>query len=54
MPQRVAIGGLRVNWETRQLADGEDLPVPPTIDSPAIQGEISEALKPLGYAKGAG
>ncbi len=36
----------------RQLADGEDVPVPPTIDDPAILGEITEALKPLGYAKG--
>ncbi|MEM7121649.1 MAG: propionyl-CoA synthetase [Pseudomonadota bacterium] len=36
----------------RQIADGEDVPVPPTIDDPAILGEITEALKPLGYAKG--
>ncbi len=35
----------------RQIADGEDVPVPPTIDDPAILGEITEALKPLGYAK---
>ncbi len=37
----------------RQIADGEDVPVPPTIDEPAILGEIADALKPLGYAKGA-
>ena len=36
----------------RQLADGEDVPVPPTIDDPAILDEITAALKPLGYAKG--
>jgi propionyl-CoA synthetase len=35
----------------RQIADGENVPVPPTIDEPAILGEISAALKPLGYAK---
>jgi len=36
----------------RQIADGENVPVPPTIDDPAILGEITEALKPLGYANG--
>ncbi len=33
----------------RQIADGEDFPIPATIDDPAILDEIREALKPLGY-----
>jgi propionyl-CoA synthetase len=37
----------------RQIADGEDYPVPATIDDPAILGEIGLALKEVGYA-GAG
>jgi len=36
----------------RQLADGENFAMPPTIDDPAILEEIGTALKPLGYAKG--
>ncbi len=34
----------------RALADGEDFKTPATIDDPAILDEISDALKPLGYA----
>jgi propionyl-CoA synthetase len=33
----------------RKIADGQEYKVPPTIDDPAILGEISEALKRLGY-----
>jgi propionyl-CoA synthetase len=33
----------------RKIADGHEYNVPPTIDDPAILGEISEALKRLGY-----
>ena len=33
----------------RKIADGQEYDVPPTIDDPAILGEISEALKRLGY-----
>ncbi|MDA1072482.1 MAG: propionyl-CoA synthetase, partial [Proteobacteria bacterium] len=36
----------------RQLADGEQFAMPPTIDDPAILEEIGTALKPLGYAGG--
>jgi propionyl-CoA synthetase len=34
----------------REIADGQDWVTPATIDDPAILGEISEALKTLGYA----
>ena len=34
----------------RQIADGEDFPMPATIDDPVILDEIAQALKPLGYA----
>jgi propionyl-CoA synthetase len=33
----------------RKIADGKEYTVPPTIDDPAILGEIGEALKTLGY-----
>ena len=33
----------------RKIADGQEYSVPPTIDDPAILGEISEGLKGLGY-----
>jgi propionyl-CoA synthetase len=33
----------------RKIADGKEYTVPPTIDDPAILGEISDALKTLGY-----
>ncbi|HEY8553499.1 MAG TPA: propionyl-CoA synthetase [Burkholderiales bacterium] len=33
----------------RKIADGQEYTVPPTIDDPAILGEITEALKTLGY-----
>ncbi len=35
----------------RKIADGQEYKVPPTIDDPAILGEISESLKTLGYPK---
>jgi propionyl-CoA synthetase len=35
----------------RAIADGKPYNVPPTIDDPAILGEIGESLKTLGYAK---
>ena len=34
----------------RKLADGEEVVVPPTIDDPAILGEIKIELQTLGYA----
>ncbi len=37
----------------QKIADGQDYKVPATIDDPAILGEIAEALKGVGYAKGA-
>jgi propionyl-CoA synthetase len=33
----------------RKIADGQSYTTPPTIDDPAILGEITEALKTLGY-----
>jgi propionyl-CoA synthetase len=33
----------------RKIADGQDYQVPPTIDDPAILGEIAQALATLGY-----
>jgi propionyl-CoA synthetase len=33
----------------RKIADGQEYTVPPTIDDPAILGEIGDALKTLGY-----
>ena len=33
----------------RKIADGKEYTVPPTIDDPAILGEITDALKTLGY-----
>ena len=35
----------------RKVADAEPYNMPPTIDDPAILGEIGEALQPAGYAK---
>ncbi len=35
----------------RKIADGEAYKVPSTIDDPEILGEISDALKGIGYAK---
>jgi propionyl-CoA synthetase len=35
----------------RSIADGKPYNVPPTIDDPAILGEITESLKTLGYAR---
>ena len=37
----------------RRIADDEEYTVPPTIDDPAIIGEITLALQGLGYARGA-
>jgi propionyl-CoA synthetase len=35
----------------RRIADGQEYSVPPTIDDPAILGEIETALKGVGYPK---
>jgi propionyl-CoA synthetase len=35
----------------RRIADGQEYTVPPTIDDPAILGEIETALKGVGYPK---
>jgi propionyl-CoA synthetase len=35
----------------RRIADGEEVTTPATIDDPAILGEITEALRHLGYAR---
>jgi propionyl-CoA synthetase len=35
----------------RRIADGEDYPVPATIDDPAILDEITGALTNAGYGK---
>jgi propionyl-CoA synthetase len=35
----------------RRIADGEDYPLPATIDDPAVLGEINAALANAGYAK---
>jgi len=37
----------------KKIADGKEYTVPPTIDDPAILGEIGQSLKTLGYPKGA-
>jgi propionyl-CoA synthetase len=34
----------------RRIADGEDYPLPATIDDPAVLGEITDALKKAGYS----
>jgi propionyl-CoA synthetase len=33
----------------RRIADGEDYPLPATIDDPAVLGEIAGALEKAGY-----
>ncbi|MFQ5914229.1 MAG: propionyl-CoA synthetase [Nitrospinota bacterium] len=35
----------------QKIADGEECPVPATIDDPAILGEIEEVLQGIGYAE---
>jgi propionyl-CoA synthetase len=35
----------------KKIADGKEYSVPPTIDDPAILGEIGQSLKTLGYPK---
>ena len=35
----------------RQIADGQEYKVPPTIDDPAILDEIAQALRSLGYTQ---
>jgi propionyl-CoA synthetase len=35
----------------QKIADGQDYPMPATIDDPTILGEIDEALQSIGYAK---
>jgi propionyl-CoA synthetase len=36
----------------QSIADSQDYQMPATIDDPAILGEITDALKELGYAGG--
>jgi propionyl-CoA synthetase len=38
----------------RKIADSQEYKVPPTIDDPTILGEITDALKTIGYALKAG
>jgi propionyl-CoA synthetase len=38
----------------QKIADGQEYPMPATIDDPAILGEIDEALQGIGYAKKSG
>ena len=33
----------------RRIADGEDYPLPATIDDPVVLAEIESALKKVGY-----
>lgn len=35
----------------RKIADGEQYPIPSTIDDPSVLGEVEEALKKIGYAQ---
>ena len=35
----------------RKIAEGEDYPLPATIDDPAVLGEIDRALAAAGYAR---
>jgi propionyl-CoA synthetase len=35
----------------QKIADGQDYPMPATIDDPAILGEIDDALQGIGYAR---
>jgi propionyl-CoA synthetase len=35
----------------QKIADGQEYPIPATIDDPAILGEIDEALQGVGYAR---
>ena len=41
--------GKTLRGTMRKIADGKEYTVPPTIDDPAILGEITDALKTLGY-----
>jgi propionyl-CoA synthetase len=38
----------------QKMADSQEFKMPATIDDPTILQEIEDALKELGYAKGAG
>jgi propionyl-CoA synthetase len=38
----------------KKIADGASYTTPPTIDDPAILGEIAQSLHSLGYPKGGG
>jgi propionyl-CoA synthetase len=38
----------------KKIADGAPYTTPPTIDDPAILGEIAQSLNTLGYPKGGG
>jgi propionyl-CoA synthetase len=38
----------------QKMADSQAFTVPATIDDPAVLGEIEDALRGLGYARGAG
>jgi propionyl-CoA synthetase len=35
----------------RKIADGQEYPIPSTIDDPSILGEVEEALQKIGYAQ---
>ena len=35
----------------QKIANGEDYPMPATIDDPVILDEIADALTPIGYPK---
>jgi propionyl-CoA synthetase len=35
----------------RKIADGQQYPIPSTIDDPSILGEVEEALNKIGYAQ---
>jgi propionyl-CoA synthetase len=35
----------------RKIAEGEDYPLPATIDDPSVLGEINRALAAAGYAR---
>ncbi|HRV90793.1 MAG TPA: propionyl-CoA synthetase [Anaerolineae bacterium] len=43
--------GKTLRGTMKKIADGVDYKMPPTIDDPAILGEIAEALATLGYPK---
>jgi propionyl-CoA synthetase len=38
----------------RKIADGDDYPMPATIDDPAVLGQIEAALQKSGYGAASG